>query len=831
MMLAWRFALRDLRGGLLGLRLLAICLFLGVAALASVGSLSSAIVAELSARGGSILGGDLQLSVVQRTAEPDELAAFKALGKTSETVRMRAMVSKSDGTANLLIELKGIDDAYPLYGVLRLQPGAIVSRPAGNDIVVAPALAERLTLKPGSMIRIGEAEFRVAGIIADEPDRVGEGFTLGPVAIADMKGIAATKLVQPGSLFTTKYRVLTGARDPAVTGATLVKRFPSGGWEVRDRSNGAPGTRRFVERLGEFLMIVGLTSLVVAGIGVGNGVVSYLEGKRASIATLKALGARSDMIFRTYLIQIVIVTAAAVGAGLVAGALAPWLVKTLAGSALPVAPRIGVYPVPLLTSAAFGLLIAIGFALAPLARARDVTAASLFRGGLEADKRPSWRTIAGIIAVALLIATLAIAMASSPWVAAGFLAAEAGVFVMLTLLGWAVTLIAARLPRPRAPLLRLALGNLHRPGNQTTRLIVALGLGLTLFASLAMIDSNLAGQLERTVPRRAPTFFVLDVPSGDVEQFRAVVAAQSPGATIITVPTLRGPVVAINGIRVADMKNIPDEAWILRGDRGLTFAADLAEGSRIVSGKWWLKGYSGPPLISLDVNAAKILKLKVGDTLTVSVLGVEVAAKIASLREINWDTLGFNFAMIFSPGTLEGAPHSFMATIAMKDAGRELALSNAITQALPSASIIRVKDVITQVGDLFGQLAMAVRLASLVAVTAGIAVLIGAIAAARRARVYDAVILKTLGATRRQIFVSQGLEYGALAVIVSAIALLIGGAGGWYIVTNVLDLDWSPDWGQVLGTTGVGAVLILGLGLLGSYPALSARPAQALRTL
>jgi putative ABC transport system permease protein len=831
MVLAWRLALRDLRGGLIGLRLLAICLFLGVAALAAVGSLSSAIVAELSSRGGMILGGDLQLSVVQRAAEPAELAAFKAVGKVSETVRMRAMASTLDAQTSLLIELKGVDAAYPLYGALRLHKGALAARPSGTDVVVAPALAERMKLRPGSHIRIGEAQLRVVGIIAEEPDRVGEGFTLGPVAITDMSGIAATKLVQPGSLFTMKYRMLTKQRDPAAVGAALMKTFPSGGWEVRDRSNGAPGTRRFVERLGEFLMIVGLTSLVVAGIGVGNGVVSYLEGKRSSIATLKALGATSATIFLTYLIQIILVAAAGIAAGLIAGALAPLLVKTLAGSALPVAPRIGIYPLPLITSAAFGLLIAIGFALAPLARARDVTAASLFRGGLEPNRRPSWAIVIAIVAVAALIALLAIAMASSPWIAAGFLAAEGGVFVVLTLLGGGVTMIAARLPRPRAPLLRLALGNLHRPGSQTTRLIVALGLGLTLFASLAVIDSNLAGQLERSVPKRAPTFFVLDVPSGDVDQFRTLVASRSPGAALITVPTLRGPVVAVNGTRVADMKNIPDEAWILRGDRGLTYAADLAEGSRIVSGKWWPKDYSGPPLVSLDATAAKVLNLKVGETLTVSVLGVEITAKIASLREINWDTLGFNFAMIFSPGTLEGAPHSFMATIAMRDTAGEVALSNAITQALPSASIIRVKDVITQVGDLFGQLATAVRLASLVAVAAGIAVLIGAVAASRRARIYDAVILKTLGATRRQILVSQGFEYGALAVIVSAIALLIGSVGGWYVVTNVLDLDWSPDWAQVLGTIGVGAVLILGLGLLGSLPALSARPAQALRTL
>jgi putative ABC transport system permease protein len=831
MSLAWRFALRDLRGGLLGLRLLAVCLFLGVAALAAVGSLSSAIVAELSARGTVILGGDLQMEVVQRVAEPAELEAFAKVGTVSETVRMRAMASSADGLNSVLVELKGVDAAYPLFGKLTLEPRALAARPAGTDVAIAPALAERLSLKVGDKVRIGEAQLRVIGIIAEEPDRVGEGFTLGPVALVDQAGIAATQLVQPGSLYTMKYRIKTGARDPARAGEALVKQFPSGGWEVRDRANGAPGTRRFIERLGQFLALVGLTSLIVAGIGVGNGVTSYLEGKRSGIATMKALGATSNTIFLTYLFQIMIVAIGGIIAGLAFGALSPWAIKTFAGDALPVQPSVALYPVPLLISAAFGMLIAVGFALVPLARARSVTAASLFRAGLEAEARPALLTIVALIGIAAAIAALAIFTASNPLFAAIFLVAAAGVLIILTLVGAGVRSVAAKLPRPKAPLIRLALANLHRPGAQTSRLVVALGLGLTLFATLAVIESNLAGQIERTVPKRAPNFFVLDIPLADIDAFRSLVARQAPGSELITVPSLRGPVVAVGDQRVSDMKDIPDEAWVLRGDRGLTYAADLPEGSRIVSGKWWPKDYAGPPLVSLDVDAARALGIKVGDTLTISVLGVEIVAEIASLREINWDTLGFNFAMIYSPGVLEAAPHSFMATIAMKNASNEGALNNAITQAFASTSLIRVKDVITQVGDLLGQLATAVRLASLVAVAAGIAVLIGAIAASRRARIYDAVILKTLGATRRQILVSQAIEYAGLAIIVSLLALLIGAGGGWYVVTQTLGLDWSPDWIQVLGTTAAGAILVLGLGLIGSLPALAARPAEALRTL
>ncbi|ARS27353.1 ABC transporter permease [Sphingomonas sp. KC8] len=831
MKLAWTLALRDLRGGFTGLRLLAACLFLGVMALAGVGSLSTAITSELALQGQSILGGDVEMEIVQRTADDTERAAFAAVGTLSETIRMRAMASRPDGAQAVLAELKGIDAPYPLYGEFRLAAGALSPRPKGREVAIAPALAERLDVRPGDHIRIGDADLRVIGLIDQEPDRVGEGFTFGPVALVDMDGLAATGLVQPGSLYTTRYRIrLADGVDAGVVAKRLADRFPSAGWEVQDRTNAAPGTRRFIGRLGQFLMLVGLTALAIAGIGVGNGVTSYLDGKRGAIATLKALGASSRTIFLSYLFQIGLVAGAGILAGILAGSLVPLAVVALAGDALPVQPHFALHVAPLGLAAAYGVLIALLFVLAPLARARAVTPASLFRGGVETAARPTGRVLAAILATLAAIVALAIGTARDPGFAAIFVAAVAGLLVLLTLLGWAVRAGAARLPRSRRPLLRLAIANLHRPGAQTGRLVVALGLGLTLFATLAVIETNLSGQIDSTVPQRAPSFFALDIPVDDIDRFRALVAERAPTAEVKTVPSLRGPVVSFGGKRVADLQQLPEGAWILRGDRGLAYSAAPPEGSRIVEGQWWPADYAGPPLVSLDVEAARILGLKVGDEITVSVLGVEVPATIASLREIKWDTMGFNFVLVYSPGVLEGAPHSFMATIAMPAAG-EAALNREITRDFPSVSLIRVKEVIGQVADVLGQLSTAVRAAASVALAAGIAVLVGAIAASRRSRVYDSVLLKLLGATRGQVLAAQAIEYAALAAILSLLALGIGAAAGWYVVTRVFELDWTTDWGVVGVTLAIGGFGTLALGLIGSLPALAARPARALREL
>ena len=831
MSVAWRLALRDLRGGLAGLRLLALCLFLGVAAIAGVGSLSSAIVGELRSQGRVILGGDLSVSLSQRQATAAERAGIARLGRVSESATMRAMASRPDGAEAVLAELKAVDDAYPLYGRLTVAPGAQVVRPAGYRALIAPALAERLRVRVGDRIRVGEALLTIGGIIAVEPDRVGEGFSLGPAVLVDMAGLRATGLVQPGSLYRWRYRVaLPGGADAAATGKALDKAFPEAGWRVQDSSDGAPGTRRFIERIGQFLTLVGLTALLIAGIGVGNGVGAYLASKRAGIATLKTLGASSAMIFRIYLIQIGLAAAGAVVLALAAGACVPSIVVALAGDALPVAPGFALQGRALALAAAYGLLVAFAFALAPLARARAVGAASLFRGSVEARTRPSWPVIVGILVAILIAAGIAVATAREPLFAAGFLGGATVLLGVLALIGSGVRAVAARMPRSRRPLLRLAIANLHSPAAQTDRLVVALGLGLSLFATLAVIQTNLGSQIRNTVPAKAPSFFMLDIPSAELDRFRGIVAGVAPGSALTVVPSLRGPVVAVKDVRVADMKDVPEGAWILRGDRGLTFARDLPEGNRITDGTWWPADYAGPPLVSMDAEAGRLLGLKVGDSITVSALGVEVPATIASFREIHWDSLGFNFVMIFSPGTFEGAPFNYMATLSLPPE-REAALNRAVTAAFPSVSLIRVGDVITMVGDLLGQLATAVAAASGVAIAAGIAVLVGAIAASRQARIYDAVLLKMLGARRAQVLAVQAIEYAVLALLVSSLALAVGAGAGWYVVVRVLQLEWGPDWGAVLATLGGGVLLILVIGLAGALPALAARPARALREM
>lgn len=833
---AWAIARRDLSASFRGLRLLFVCLFLGVGTLAAIGSLTASITGELSARGQVLLGGDMEFTVSQREATLGERAGFAELGQVSSTIRMRAMAQavrppSGDGPSAVLSELKGVDDAYPLYGALTLADGRRVETLKADELLVGQALVDRLGLKLGDEVRFGTASYRIAGIIGTEPDRVSEGFTLGPVALTSVEGVRRSGLLQPGSLYTSKYRVrLTDGSDVEGRTEALSRLYKDSGVDVRSRERAAPSANRFIERMGQFLALIGLTALVVAGIGVANGVSSYLGAKRGPIATLKVLGASSGDIMRIYLLQVAAVTGAAIVAGLTVGAALPPLLVMAIGDALPVQPGFALHPLPLASAAIYGVLIAMVFTLPPLARARTEPAAAIFRSGVEGVKRIDRRTLALVGLSGAAIVALAVGTAREPIFSGAVLAAVGAVLLLLLGIGAAVRWGARRIPRPRRPLLRLAIANLYRPGAQTPALVIALGLALTLFVTLAAIQTSLSAEIARTVPREAPDQFVLDIPVAGQTRFREIVGAQAPRAELNIVPALRGTIVAFGGQRVADLAELPDGAWFLRGERGVTYSASLPEGSTLLSGQWWPQDYAGPPLVSLDQEAADIMGVGVGDTLTVSVLGREIEARIASLRRVDWETMGFNYIMVFTPSTFASAPHTVAATIS--DPGVVApSLSRALLTAFPSISIIPVGEVVAQVSGLLDQMASAILAAASVTILAGIAVLVGAIAASRAARGYDSVIMKTLGATRWQVLGAQALEYALLAALLSALALALGGLAGWFVITQLFAFTWAPDWIVVGSTLLGGAALTLGIGLIGSIPLMNLRPAQALRSV
>ncbi|WEK46160.1 MAG: FtsX-like permease family protein [Candidatus Andeanibacterium colombiense] len=835
---AWTIARRDLHRRFRGLRLLLVCLFLGVGALAAIGSLTGAIRAELTDRGQEILGGDLEATLWQRAPNPRELAALSAYGKVSGGFRMQA--SASTATAAAPIELKAVDVAWPMFGRFTLKDGRKAGAPPPGEAWLAEGAAERLNVKSGDSFRLGTIDLRVGGIIGEEPDRLSEGFSLGPTVIVDEDVPARAGLTAPGAMYQGKYRVAFERKQDAQKAADAIgKAFPSAGFEFRTADNASPGAERFVGRMGQFLILVGLAALVIAGIGIGGGVGSYLQARRQSIATLKILGGTSGDIARIYALQIGVAALAGALAGMIAGVAVTPLLTWALGSLLPVETGLVIDPGALARAAGFGLLVALVFAAPPLAKARRFPAMALMRervAPLAGQRQILARALLLPVGGGLLtIAALALVGTPQPGLSALFLGGAAALLAILAALGWAVRKLTERAPRPKNPLLRNALANLHRPGSQTGALVTALGFGLSAFVLLAGVQTSLTANIQRTVPNVAPDYFVLDVPPARIGEFEALVRSESPKAKIRAVPALRGRVLAYGPkdrlTRVADLKDIPDGAWALRGERGLTYADAVPEGNAITEGTWWGPHYAGEPLVSVDENFAQAIGLHIGDYLTIGLLGVERTVRVANFRRIDWDSMGFNYALVFSPNAIADAPHNLAATIDLPEGAPTGPLLRRLVSAFPSSSTIEVGQVLAEARTMLSQVGNAILAAASVAVLAGLAVLLGAIAAARASRLYDNVILRVLGASRRQLLLLQLAEYGLLALLLAAVALALGSGMAWLVIVELFEFDWLPDWPRIFEVLGAGLLLVLGFALGGSLPLLRARPAQALREL
>jgi putative ABC transport system permease protein len=846
---AVRLAAREARGGLSGFRIFIAAIALGVAAIAAVGSTSRAITEGISLQGREILGGDIAVRFGGEVPPETVVSTLGARGRLSTVTLVNSMARRTDGEAQALARIKAVDAAYPLAGEFRLEGGGRLAdalAPAADGsigVVIEPILADRLDVKVGDRIAIGRATAEVRGLIEKEPDQVGTGVAYGPRVMMSREALAATDIVQPGSLVANTIRLALpdGTTDEAVAAvAAEIKAAQSdSGRTVSSRLDAAPGLERNVDRFSQFLTLVGLTALIVGGVGVTNAVKAFIERKRDTIATLKAVGAPGGFVVAIYLIEIGVIAGIGVVLGLALGLVPPFFAGGLIAAALELPIEIGVYPGELLLAAAYGFLTAFAFAIWSLGRAHDVPVSALFREKVAPERRLPRRVyvLATTVAV-LLLASLAIVSAADRFVAVIFVLSMAAIFIVLTGVAGLIRRLAGRLPAVGSAEFRLALRNIHRRGGLTLSVVLSLGLGLTLMVTLALIDTGLRRQLTSTLPDKAPTFFVLDIRSNDLDAFSHLVETTVPGTTLETVPMLRGRITALKGTPV-DKIDAPESArWALSGDRGITLSAEPPTNSTLASGAWWPRDYKGEPLVSFEDELAREFGLSIGDTVTVNVLGREITAKVASTRKVEWQSLSINFVMVFSPNTFAGAPYSVLSTAALPPGGDAAAERNnegrlirAVVAAFPTATMVRVKDVLATVNDLVGSLTLAIRAAASIALAASVLVLAGALASGHRQRVYDAVLLKTFGATRARVLLAFALEYAALGFLTAVFALIAGAVAAWGVLRGIMDVPVDLNPWVALGAVAVALFLTIGLGLLGTFRALSAKAAPVLRNL
>lgn len=835
--LAARIARRELRGGLGGFRVFLACLALGVAAIAAVGLIRAGIGAGLSAQGAVILGGDAQMQFTYRHANAKELDFMRAhAAKLSEIVTFRSMAVVGQGASaqRALTDVKAVDDAYPLTGTVGLAPAmtidsALSVKDGLPGAVMDGVLSARLGLKPGDRFKLGLQDFRLSAVLKTEPDSASGGFSLGPRTIVRTAALAKSGLLTAGTLYDTKYRMILkpGETLPQLKAAATAA-FRDTGMRWADKRNAAPGIATFVQRMGSFLVLVGLAGLAVGGVGISAAVRAYLERKTATIATLKTLGAESGTIFATYLIQIGALTVLGVALGVAIGAAAVAVLAPVIASALPFPVVFAIYTRPLLEAAVYGALTALIFTLWPLARSERVRAATLYRDG----GGRLWPRTRYIVVLAALVAGLIGGAAwfsgvakLALWSAAGVIAALA----VLVLAALGVRLLARRLARARwlsgRTALRLALGAIGGPREEAASVILSLGLGLAVLAAVGQIDGNLRAAIRTDLPQKAPSYYFIDIQPGELAGFLQKTEGNPGVSRVETAPMLRGIITKVNGQPAA---SIPGNHWVLKGDRGVTMADTPPQRTKITEGTWWPADYNGPPQISFAAEPAKELGLKLGDTLTVNILGRDITAKITSFRDVNYRNAGMGFVIAMNPSALAGAPHTDIATV-YADWAAEAGLLRDIATAYPNVTAIRVRDAIDEVTQALSAIASATAWAAAATLLTGFIVLIGAAAAGERARVYEAAILKTLGATRGRILSSFALRAAILGAAAGVVAIVAGGVAGWAVMRFVMHAPFRFEALSAIAIVAGGVLATLLAGLIFALRPLSVRPARILR--
>jgi putative ABC transport system permease protein len=835
--IALRLAWRGLRGGRSGWFTIVACLMLGVGAIAASLSLDNSLRRALSDDARALLGGDAELRLTYRAPSTDETAFLRGFGELSQSAEMRVMARNSQDGRQTLAELKTVDQAYPLFGTVDLTPAQTLAAATGKEGDVWGAAAERdlldrLGLKVGDRFTVGSAEFVLRAVIAREPDRAGANFSLGPRLLVADGALDATGLIQPGSLVHHLVLVkLAQERTLPAFHAALDAKYQPAPWLFRDASEATPSLKRLLDRTTLFLTLVGLTSLLVGGIGIADGTTAFVDRRLADIAKLKCLGASTGTILAAHVIQFALLAAVGLALGLGLGSGAPWLVTATLGDRLPVEAHLGVAFLPLAKAAAFGILACATFATRPLARAAAVPGAQLLRDRVSpAPIRLGWGPRLLVAAAATALAALTILISADRKLAVWFVIGGAVAFGLFALGGklvvWLAKLASKR-PLGGKLSLRLALSSLHRPGALTEGVVLSLGLGLSLLVGLTLVEVALSRQIDEQIPAKAPAFFFVDIQSDQAELFDRT--AKEAGAGEITrAVMIRGRITRIKDVPVGQAAIGPDAAWAVKGDRGLTVAGAPPADANIVAGDWWPKDYNGPPLVSLDANIAKGFGVGIGDSITVDVLGREIALKVASLRRIDWASLGMNFTFVLSPNALAGAPTSEIATVHVPP-DREAAVERAVSDALPTISVIRISDALAQLRRVVDGIGIAIRAAAGVALVAGGLVLAAAISAGQRRRVAEAVLLKVLGAARGDLLRAVLWEFVILGGAAGAVAGVVGCLIAWGVLTKVLHMEAALLPLPVILTLGLGIAAVALAGLAGTFRALQARPAPYLR--
>ncbi|MCW8916335.1 MAG: hypothetical protein OQK24_10855 [Magnetovibrio sp.] len=834
--LAFHIARRDLRGILKGrwrtLALLVAGVFIGVGSIALVGAGTEAL--RDGARKGALesIGGDLSFRLFHRTPSSEEFSFISQFGQTTLSAELRPMARAGDQTT--LVELKGVDGQYPLYGTITTDASSPLSELLKNDGAVADAaLFDQLGLSVGDDLVIGQKTYHLRAKLLNEPDRAFRAFTLGPRVMVSVQSLAATGLVEPGAeaYFYTRVKISKG-KDATQAMKRIDERFPQSGWRMVNAQSGVPGVERTLAMAHVLLLFIGLGVMLVGGAGISGAVRAHLDAKMDTIAILKSVGTPPNVI--TLALGIEVLGGAALGAlvGIGLGALGPVLAVGALADQLPFDINGGPLFQPLASAFVFGLLVAVLFAWWPLMHVRTVTTRELLRERLEPSAFSlNWKGWLGVGVIVVMILGVVFWSSPMPVLSSVFLLGGLVLAFIYFLVGKGLAGAARWMSKHLNTLSasqRLALGHLHRAGSPTGPVVMALGLSLTLLVALDGIERTAERHVATTLPSTAPDLVLFSLPQNRAQDLEMSLQSWDGLESMRVSPFIHARIQSIKGVPVRDLKIPGALNWVVRGDRGVSYVSQIPEGSTLSNGKWWSIEDQSQSLVSIDSGVADKLGLALGDEITLNVSGVSVTGKIVNFRTIDWTGLNLDFPIVTSPGALDTVPHTFAASLKAKP-GRTQDLERLMRAEFSELPLIQVDTVLAALSTALDAVIAGLRVAALMTGVAALVVMAGSVLQSLNQRMDEALLFKVLGARRSQLLHQLVVEFLVLGAMVCAVSAPLGLAIASGVAQAAGLHGWHADITAALQLAGIAISITVVVGLLATWGAYAAAPSRYLR--
>jgi putative ABC transport system permease protein len=832
LLMAWRELRAARRRSLFFLFSIAI----GVAGLVGVKGFSNSLHGALLDEARPLLAADMRVrqSFPANAEQQDLLDRLRTRGIGISFIREAVSMAYAPSTGETaLVELKAVQpDIYPFYGKLTLVPDGL---PGPGSVFVAPELLDRLRLAVGGSIRLGQETYTVAGIVEHEPDRVSGGFfSLGPRVLMHQAGLDRSGLIGPGARVQYTWGLKLGPQhDVEALRQELEQAFEPTGGRVADFRQANPSIARRLDNMTRFLSMVGMVALLVGGLGVANVTRVFVHQKMDSIAIMKCLGAPSRTIFGIYLTQMLILGLLGSVAGILVGygvqLVLPPMLRPIIGLEAALTPTAGAA----MHGIILGLSTALLFTLLPLAAVRDVRPALVFRRDVDTGRR-RWSPLQLLLLAVATAGVTAIAtwQAGSLMTGIYFTGGLAAAVLVLGAAAWGATSLVRRLPIPsRLTALRHGLGNLHRPGSQTTAVVLALGIGVTVVLGVYLVQANMIREVQASSPEGSPNLFFLGITEREADRFRewlprqeGVVNAQDP------LPVYRGRIAGLDGVPVEQARLDNEGRDWTRWSYSLTWAAEMPPGNELRAGRWWAPAdyAEGQVLASVQKEAAERLRLRLGSTVTMEIDGVDVTFTVFNLRETVEYRQGAGFNFVLNPGALDEFTATYVG-MARVDPAAVVAIQRAAVVQFPGVTVINLGDVLTSMQKILDRIALVIRFMAGFAVLAGLIILAGSIAATKFRRMREAALLKTLGATRGGVLRIFALEYLSLGLVAGLFGSVLASVAAWLVMRHGLDIPFRFHAVPLAAGMAATAVLTVLTGLLFTWEILSSRPLEVLR--